>query len=90
MERTGKYYKAALGIQFPPDLHQIQAGVRDRHDIVHRNGKSMTGVSGTWGVAEIMQLKQAVISLASFIQDQINKIPATASLADVDDFVVDI
>jgi hypothetical protein len=90
MERTGKYYKAALGIQFPPDLHQIQAGVRDRHDIVYRNGKSMTGVPGTGGVAEIMQLKQAVISLASFIQDQINKIPATASLADVDDFVVDI
>ena len=90
MERTGKYYKAALGIQFPPDLHQIQASVRDRHDIIHRNGKSMTGVPGTWGVAEIVQLKQAVISLASFIQDQINKIPATASLADVDDFVVDI
>jgi hypothetical protein len=58
--------------------------------LVVRDGIPELRHSRNVGIAEIMELKEAVISLASFIQDQINKIPATVSLADVDDFVVDI
>lgn len=89
LDRTGRYYKTDLGIDFPTDLTAIKAAVRDRHGIVHRNGKSMSGVLGTWGVAEIVVLKETVSKFASEVEEKINQLPAPSSSSG-DDYLVDI
>jgi len=66
-----KLYKQAFGIKFPNDLKTIQEGIRDRHDIIHRNGKTKDGAEGTWGKQEIILLKEAVLTFAQQIEDQL-------------------
>lgn len=75
MKKTAKVYKDALGIEFPVELETIGAGVRDRHDIVHRNGKSISGVIGSWSVTDILALKKAVSLFATEIQGKIDELP---------------
>jgi hypothetical protein len=75
MKKTAKVYKDALGIEFPSDLKTIGEGIRDRHDIVHRNGKSISGVMGSWSVADIVALKEAVSLFTTEIQGKIDKLP---------------
>ncbi len=75
MKKTGKIYKDALDIEFPSDLETIGAAIRDRHDIVHRNGKSTSGAKKTWSVTDILALKEAVSSFAADIQGKIDRLP---------------
>jgi hypothetical protein len=56
----------------------LRQGIRDRHDIVHRNGKSTEGVEGAWGLTEILALKDAVMPFATEIEDEIRKLAFTA------------
>lgn len=72
---SAKIYKQAFGVKFPEISKIIHNGIRDRHDIVHRNGKSPDGIEGSWGLAEIVALKGAVSVFATEIEEQIKKLP---------------
>jgi hypothetical protein len=74
---SAKMYNRAFGVVFPEAARVIHDGIRDRHDIIHRNGKSKDGVVGSWGVAEILALKEAVLGFATSIEDQMKKLSAT-------------
>ncbi|RSL18615.1 hypothetical protein EDE15_4205 [Edaphobacter aggregans] len=87
MTRTARVYKDALGIELPADLGIIGPAIGFRHDIVHRNGKSAAGVVGTWGIAEILALTEAVSGLATDIQKKIDKLSPKVSTIDDGGFV---
>ena len=70
LKESGLMYKRAFNIKFPETPATIADGIRDRHNIVHRNGKSLDGADGTWGVAEILALKTAVLDFAGNIDTQ--------------------
>lgn len=44
------------------------------HNIVHRNGKTEDGIEGSWGLPEILALKDAVLAFASAINEQTKKL----------------
>lgn len=73
---SGKMYKRAFGVKFPEVPEAIKNGIRDRHDIVHRNGKTSDGAEGSWGIAEILALKDAVLGLAGELNDRIQALSA--------------
>lgn len=74
LEESGKMYKRAFNIKFPDVPETLRHGIRDRHDIVHRNGKTKEGVEGTWGLVEILALSEAVMPFATAIEDEIRKL----------------
>jgi hypothetical protein len=53
-------YSQAFGIDFPKPSATITKGISDRHDIVHRTGKSPNSVMGSWDMAQILVLKDDV------------------------------
>jgi hypothetical protein len=63
-------YKRAFNIKFPDTPAAIANGIRDRHNIVHRNGRTEDGAEGAWGLAEILSLKAAVLDFAGNIDAQ--------------------
>lgn len=69
-------YSQAFGIKLPKPSATISEGVTDRHDIVHRNGKSVDGVAGSWGVEQIKALKQDVMEYATEIEGMLKALPA--------------
>ncbi len=63
-------YKRAFGIKFPETPAKIADGIRERHDIVHRNGTTVDGAEGSWGLVDILALKTAVLDFAGSIDAQ--------------------
>lgn len=57
----------------------ITKGVSDRHDIVHRNGKSTDGIMGSWDVAQILALKGAVARYATEVEGMLKTLPGPPS-----------
>jgi hypothetical protein len=41
LQRISPMYKATLSVDFPKDLGGVYKAIRTRHDIVHRNGKTV-------------------------------------------------
>jgi hypothetical protein len=74
LKESGMMYKRAFNIVFPEIPTTIADGIRDRHNIVHRNGKTEDGSDGLWGLAEILALKVAVLKLASEIDELVKKL----------------
>ena len=68
---SGKMYQRAFGVKFPEVPEEVKNGIRDRHDIVHRNGRTSEGVDGSWGLTEILSLKDAVLGFACELNDRI-------------------
>lgn len=71
-------YETTLDVAFPKKLDSVHKAIRDRHDIVHRNGKSTEGKEGTWEEKEVRELMKAVAQVVHEIEDQISK-PKSAS-----------
>jgi hypothetical protein len=72
---AAKWYKQAFGVKLPEPTAVIRAAIPQRHDIVHRNGKSPDGVVGTWGVEQIKALSKDVMEYASEIEDLLKSLP---------------
>jgi hypothetical protein len=66
-------YKATLNVSFPPDMDDVHRAIRDRHDIVHRNGKSTDGKEGSWGEKEVHELMTAITLVVNEIEKQLAK-----------------
>jgi hypothetical protein len=84
LKKSGMMYKRAFNIKFPEIPAVIASGVRDRHNIVHRNGKTEDGTEGSWGLPEILALKAAVLEFAGGIDSQskaLAEIPTTEASA---------
>lgn len=79
LRESGMMFKRAFNIKFPEISATIANGIRDRHNIVHRNGKADGGTEGSWGVPEILTLKDAVLEFAGAIDDQAKALPANSS-----------
>jgi hypothetical protein len=58
-------YSQAFGIDLPKPSATITKGISDRHDIVHRTGKSPNGVMGSWDMAQVLVLKDDVAQYAT-------------------------
>jgi hypothetical protein len=71
---SAKMYKQALNVKFPDTPKTIDDGIADRHDIVHRNGKTHDRVEGSWGLPEILALKQAVLEFATAVEDELKEL----------------
>ncbi len=77
MEESALMYKRAFDIKFPDVPEVIANGIRDRHDIVHRNGKTKDGVEGSWDLGKILALQEAVTAFAGVIDSEIKKLPSS-------------
>jgi hypothetical protein len=66
-------YKATLNVSFPADMDSIHKAIQDRHDIVHRNGKSTDGKEGSWGEKEIHELMTAITLVVNEIEKQLDE-----------------
>jgi hypothetical protein len=73
-------YKTTLAVDFHGDLDSVHRAIRDRHDIVHRNGKSPDGKEGSWDEKAIRELIKVVTELVNDIEGQVNNpmTPATS------------
>jgi hypothetical protein len=75
MEESAMMYKRAFNIKFPDLPETIKKGISDRHDIVHRNGKTKDGAEGSWDLVGILALKEAVLTFAGAIDSEVKKLP---------------
>ena len=48
LDKISEMYANTFSVTFPDDLSHLEKSVKDRHDIVHRNGKSVDGTIGCW------------------------------------------
>ncbi len=79
---TEALYSQAFGVNLPKPSASITKGVSDRHDIVHRNGKSTDGIMGSWDVAQIIALKTDVAEYATEIEGMLKALPGPPSPPD--------
>jgi hypothetical protein len=68
LDKVGKMYNDTLSVPFPDDLKLLEKAIKDRHDIVHRNGKSEDGTIGSWDETSIIELVRSVRQLAAHIE----------------------
>ena len=71
-------YKKTLGIKFPGEIQDIFRAIVNRHDIVHRNGKTKDG-------EEINITKEDVIELSRKVSDMIIHIDNQFTPQEIDD-----
>jgi hypothetical protein len=86
LSNVAKIYKQAFGIKMPEIPELIQAGIRDRHDIVHRNGKSREGQERSWDEGQIKALKQVVQYFATEVEDLLRALPAAPDAPKQEEF----
>jgi len=68
-------YKSTFGIDFSEDTQDIFIAVVNRHDIVHRNGKTKSGENITVTRNNVVELIDVVSSLVAHVDAQL--IPET-------------
>jgi hypothetical protein len=78
LAESAQMYKRAFNLKFPDTPIAIANGIRDRHNIVHRNGKTHDGVVGSWGLAEIQALKTAILHFAGNIDGQAKSLSSSS------------
>lgn len=76
LSNVAKIYKQAFGLKMPEVSELIQTGIRDRHDIVHRNGKSPDGQQRSWDENQIKSLKDAVQLFVTEVETLLRGLPA--------------
>jgi hypothetical protein len=79
LDDSAHMYKRAFSISFPDISPEIKDGIKDRHDIVHRNGKTSDGVEGAWNFEKIHSLKHAVLLFSTELNDRITRLMSDAS-----------
>lgn len=75
LDKVGKMYNDTLNIPFPDDLKLLEKSIKDRHDIVHRNGKSEDGMIGNWDEKSITELVVSIRQLAAHIETKLSSSP---------------
>lgn len=65
LQRITPMYKATLNVDFPKDLGEVYKAIRTRHDIVHRNGKTLENEEVKVGADEVIGLTIAVSGFIS-------------------------
>lgn len=65
-------YKATLDVTFPTDMDSVHKAIVERHDIVHRNGKSTGGTDGSWGEKEVLEIMKSISQLVQHVENQID------------------
>ncbi|RXH58248.1 hypothetical protein GRAN_1558 [Granulicella sibirica] len=78
LANVAKIYKQAFGLTLPDIPDTIRTGIKLRHDIVHRNGKTPEGQEQTWKKEQIATLKAAVQSFATEIELMLKALPEDA------------
>jgi hypothetical protein len=68
-----KLYRNVLGIQFPQDLVSLNKIIMKRHDIVHRNGKTVEGKTIVISAEEVKSAIATVSEFVSFIEKQLHQ-----------------
>ena len=72
--RVKQMYKDTLSIEFPEDISAISRAIQNRHDIVHRNGKTKTGKELRIEKPNILALIDYIDAFAKDIDIQLEKI----------------
>lgn len=73
LEKVKPMYKATLNVDFPSNLKEVFKGIKKRHDIVHRNGKSIKGVVTPISKNDVENIVKEVKLLVEAIDDQLPK-----------------
>jgi hypothetical protein len=67
-------YDSVLGIQFPDELENLQRAIMTRHDLIHRNGKSVDGIPVILSKKDIEKVTEQVRNFVTFIDEQFERI----------------
>jgi len=67
-----KLYKNVLGIRFPQDLTSLNKIIMTRHDIVHRNGKTVAGKPVTLSVDDVKSTIKVISDFVSHVEKQLS------------------
>ena len=74
LQAVSAMYNDTLGIKFPTGLGSLYTAISKRHDIVHRNGKSIKdGQMGSWDNAAIFSLVANVRKLSAHLEQALQK-----------------
>ncbi len=71
LAKVGEMYKTTLDVRFPPDSGNLFCAINQRHDLVHRNGKSKDGDTIILKRENVVDLIQEVRLSVGFINDQL-------------------
>ncbi len=74
IERVKPMYHATLGIEFPADLKAIFQAIRNRHDLVHRNGKTKEGQEIQITPKDVSDLISLVKTFVQHIDSQLTEV----------------
>jgi glutaredoxin len=66
-----KLYRNVLGIHFPQDLTSLNKIIMKRHDIVHRNGKTVEGKTIIITTEEVKSAIATISEFVSFVEKQL-------------------
>jgi hypothetical protein len=75
LSNVTKIYKQAFGLQLPEIPESIRTGIKLRHDIVHRNGKTPEGQEQSWKKEQIRVLKTSVQLFVTEIEEMLKTLP---------------
>jgi hypothetical protein len=67
-----KLYKNVLGIRFPQDLTSLNKIIMTRHDIVHRNGKTVAGKPVNLSVDDVKNTIKVISDFVSHVEKQLS------------------
>ncbi|OYE03388.1 HEPN domain-containing protein [Nostoc sp. 'Peltigera membranacea cyanobiont' 232] len=70
LEKVKPMYKDTFDIEFPEDLKKLFKAIKNRHHLVHRNGKSKDGEKITLTQKDIEELVAEARKLVDFIYEQ--------------------
>lgn len=71
LAKVRQLYDTVLGVRFPVDSDDVHRAVAIRHDLVHRNGKTKSGVMNRLNEHEITTVFAAVESFVNAIDVQL-------------------
>lgn len=72
VKEVSRIYEAVLLVKFPAEYsHSLRAAVDNRHDIVHRNGRSLSGESKLYTFKEVERLSALVLTILKDVDMQI-------------------
>jgi len=75
-------YECVLSVRFPKDMGSLFRAVQKRHDIVHRGGKSKTGVATAVSMRDVIDLSKEVKSFITDLDKQVAVLSQVGAPAD--------
>jgi len=74
LSKVKELYRSALNVEFPGDAEYIYRAIKDRHDIVHRNGRRRDGSIVKPNLASVQELLSKTVSFVQQIDLQIKNV----------------